>query len=77
MKPTALNTSTLSIPTIVLAASLARTYGKGHPNLLVEVISGFRLLLKQDGIKSPKCDLELVQLARRIRDENSFLLEVL
>jgi hypothetical protein len=77
MKPATLNTSTLSLSSIILASSLVKIYGKGHPNLLVEIISGFRLSLKADKFKAPKCDLELVKLAIRIRDENSFLLEVL
>lgn len=66
----------ISITTIILAVTLSKLYGKGNNDTLVEVIAAFRASLKSDHKTVCKCDLTLVQLARAIRSDYGYLVEV-
>jgi len=66
----------ISITTIIIAVTLAKLYAKGNNDTLVEIIAAFRASLKSDHKVVCKCDLQLLELARSIRDDFGYLVEV-
>ena len=70
--------NSISITTIIVGTTLAKMYGNpgGDNNTLVSVISAFRAALKADHKRVPACDLQLIELARAIRSDFGYLVEV-
>jgi hypothetical protein len=67
----------VSITTIIMAVTLSKLYAKGCDNdVLVEVIAEFRECLWRDQKAKCKCDITLIQLARAIRADFGYLVDV-
>jgi hypothetical protein len=75
---TKLQMNSISITTIIIGSTLAKLYGAPgfDNNTLVSVISAFRAALKADHKRVPACDLKLIEMARAIRNDFGYLVEV-